>query len=40
MGPALDRPKRDGIDHQPRLEPGLDREKPTHFAKHQAITIP
>jgi hypothetical protein len=35
MAAALDRAKRDGIDHQPRLEARLDNEKAANLAEHR-----
>lgn len=31
---ALDRPKRDRVNDEPRLEAGLDHKKPTNFTEH------
>jgi hypothetical protein len=40
MAPALDRSKRDGIGHQPRLEARLDREQAANFPQHtQSLAI-
>jgi hypothetical protein len=36
MAAALDRSKRNGIDHQPRLEARLDREQAADFPQHYA----
>jgi hypothetical protein len=34
MATAFDRAERDRIDHQPRFEAGLDREKAAEFLNH------